>query len=81
MKTYLLTCAPNEDSNQPAHPRSLFKESLLSACRNFATLAIQKALSGESDQTAFSDVAAHIWCRHLGGMVADLEMVQGWGIS
>ena len=22
-KTYLLTCLPNEDSNQPAHPRSL----------------------------------------------------------
>ena len=22
-KTYLLTCAPNKDSNQPAHPRSL----------------------------------------------------------
>ena len=22
-KSYLLTCAPNEDSNQPAHPRSL----------------------------------------------------------
>ena len=24
-KTYLLTCAPNEDSNQPAHPRSLIR--------------------------------------------------------
>ena len=23
VKTYLLTCAPNEDSNQPVHPRSL----------------------------------------------------------
>ena len=24
-KTYLLTCVPNEDSNQPAHARSLIK--------------------------------------------------------
>ena len=24
-KTYLITCAPNEDSNQPAHPRSLIR--------------------------------------------------------
>ena len=24
-KPYLLTCAPNEDSNQPAHPRSLIR--------------------------------------------------------
>ena len=24
-KTYLLTCTPNEDSNQPAHPRSLIR--------------------------------------------------------
>ena len=23
-KTHLLTCAPNSDSNQPAHPRGLF---------------------------------------------------------
>ena len=24
-KTYLLTCAPNEDTNKPAHPRSLIR--------------------------------------------------------
>ena len=24
-KTYLVTCGPNEDSNQPAHPRSLIR--------------------------------------------------------
>ena len=24
-ETNLLTCAPNEDSNQPAHPRSLIR--------------------------------------------------------
>ena len=27
-ETYLLTCAPNDDSNQPAHPRYLIKVSL-----------------------------------------------------
>ena len=28
-KTYLTTCAPNEDSNQPAHPRSLIRVSVV----------------------------------------------------
>ena len=37
VKTYLLTCAPNEDSNQPAHPRSLM--SLRCSHREFASLA------------------------------------------
>ena len=39
-KTYLLICSPNEDSNQPAHPR-IWLESSLSVWRNFASLAIQ----------------------------------------
>ena len=38
-KKYLLTCAPNEDSKQPAHPR--FAE----------FLAIQNAPNEDSDQT------------------------------
>ena len=47
-KTYLLTHAQSEDSNQPAHPQ--FNQSLL--CRNFASLAIQSVPSEDSDQTA-----------------------------
>ena len=45
-------CAHNEDSNQPAHARSLIMESSLSAWRNFVSLDIQKALREDSDQPA-----------------------------
>ena len=39
---YLLACAPNEDSNQPAHLRSLISL-VLSAWENFESLAVQNA--------------------------------------
>ena len=50
-KTYLLTHAPNEDSDQ-LRMRAAWSESSLSAWRNFASLAIQNAPSEDSDQTA-----------------------------
>ena len=43
-KTYQLTCAPNEDSNQPAHPRSLI--------RVFVVKILMKIHNEDSDQTA-----------------------------
>ena len=50
-KIYHRTCAPNEGSYHPAHPRSLIR-ALLSTQRNFASLAIQNAPSKDSNQTA-----------------------------
>ena len=50
MRNYLLTCASNEDSDQPAHPGSLigvFNDSI----KKFASLAIQNVPSEDSDQT------------------------------
>ena len=46
-KSYFLTWAPNEDSNQPAHPRSLISQH----CPHEE--AIQNAPSETSDQTAW----------------------------
>ena len=48
-KTYLLTCATNEDSNQPVHLHSMISVH----CVNYetASLAIQNAPSEDSDQT------------------------------
>ena len=40
-KTYLLKCTPNEDSNQPAHARSLIRVFVV-GMKNFASLAIRK---------------------------------------
>ena len=63
MESLLLKCAPNEDSNQPAHSRR--SEFSLSACRNFPSLAIQNAYSEAQDhwalmtESTFSDVATH----------------------
>ena len=45
-ENYLLTYAPNEDSNQPAHSLSAQKK------KNSVSLAIQNVLSEDSDQTA-----------------------------
>ena len=42
-KSYLLLCAPNEDSDQPAHPRSLISVFVVHM-RNPAALAFQNAL-------------------------------------
>ena len=46
-ETFLQTYWPNEDSNQPAHPRSLIRVFVV---RNFASLAMQNASSDDSDQ-------------------------------
>ena len=48
--TYFLTCAPNEDSNQPAHPRSLIRDFVVHM--EFAVSASQNATSEDSDQNA-----------------------------
>ena len=50
-KKYLLTYASNEDSNQPAHPRSL-TEAFRCVNEHFLSLAIQGASSEDSDQPA-----------------------------
>ena len=50
-KTYLLTCVPDKDSNQPAHPRSLIVV-IVVFMKKLASLAIQNAPSEDSDQTA-----------------------------
>ena len=52
-KTYLLTWAPYEDSNQPVHPCCIIKV-FISRERKFASLAIQNAPSEDSDQPAHS---------------------------
>ena len=50
-KTYLLACAPNEDSNQPTLPRSLISLCyLLKEC--FAPLAIETEPCEDSDRIA-----------------------------
>ena len=49
-KTYLLTYAHKEDFNQPMHPSSLI--SLCCPHEETVSLAIQNALSEDSDQTA-----------------------------
>ena len=51
-KTYLLTCAPNEDSDKPAHPRSLIIVFVVRV-KDFAFLAIPNAPSEDSDQTVW----------------------------
>ena len=43
--------APNEDSNQPVHPRCLSRVFVV-RMKNFATLSIQNASSKDSDRTA-----------------------------
>ena len=62
-ETYLLTCAPNEYSNQPEHPHSLIRIFVVRM-----SLAVQNAPAEDSDQTArifagrtcpFPDVAVH----------------------
>ena len=54
-ETYILTCTPNENSDQPAHPRSLirvFFVCLKKNPKNLVSLAIQNAPNEDSDQTA-----------------------------
>ena len=46
-KTYLLTCAPNEDFN----PGSLIRVFFVSMKHNFSFLDINNASSEDSDQT------------------------------
>ena len=48
---YLLTYEPNEDKLACASAQ-LIRQSSLFILRNFASLAIQNTLSGDSDQTA-----------------------------
>ena len=48
---YLLTCAPNEDTDQPAHPRSLIRVFVV-RMKKPCFLAIQNAPNEDSDQTA-----------------------------
>ena len=50
-KVYFLKCAPNGDSDQHAHPRSLIRV-LVVGMKKFASFAIQNASSEDSDQTA-----------------------------
>ena len=50
-KKYLLTGAPNEDSNQPAHSQS--DPPSLSPRTNFAFLVNQNVRNEDSDQTAW----------------------------
>ena len=49
-KTYLVVCETNEDSNQTAHPRSLIRGFVIPV-KNFASMAIKKRPSEDSDQT------------------------------
>ena len=49
-KTYLLTCAPEEDSYQPAHPGSLISDFFVST--NFEYLAFQNTPSENSEKSA-----------------------------
>ena len=49
--TYLLTCAPNEDSNQPAHPRSLIRI-FVARVKKLCILIYQNAPFKDSDRTA-----------------------------
>ena len=53
--SYLVTCEPKEDSEQPAHSDSLIrkgkkKNSSLSLCKTFTALAIQNVPNEDSDQ-------------------------------
>ena len=48
---YLLVCAPNEDSDQPAHPHSLISVSVLDR-KKLCILAVQNAPGEDSDQPA-----------------------------
>ena len=50
-KTYLLTCAPKEASDQPAHQHSLIRVFVVRV-RKLWIIAIQIAPSEDSDQTA-----------------------------
>ena len=50
-KTYLLTCAPKEDSNQPAHLRSLIWVFVV-RLEKLCILGNLKCASEDSDQTA-----------------------------
>ena len=62
MKAYPLTCAPNEDSNQLAHPSSLIRVFVF-RIKTFSSLAIQNAPSEGFDQTARkaqSDLNPHL---------------------
>ena len=52
MKTYLLACASNDDTNQPAHPRSLIRVSAIRMIIIVASLGILNAPNEDSDQTA-----------------------------
>ena len=47
---YRLTCAPNEDTNQSAHPRGQIGVFVV-PLRNYVSLAIQNVPSEDSDQT------------------------------
>ena len=49
-KTYLLTCAPSEDSNHPAYPRSLIRFFVV-RMNKLCILGYRNACCGESDQT------------------------------
>ena len=51
-KTYLLTFAPNEDSDQTARPRSLIRVVVVRMKKKIVYLAIHNATSFDSDLTA-----------------------------
>ena len=65
-KVYFLTCSPNENANQPAHPFSLTRVFVV-RIKHFASLAIQNAPRAESDQTAQSHVTLR-WTHMSKGM-------------
>ena len=50
--TYLLTCASNEDSDQPAHPRSLISVFVVRMKKHCTLGYLNKVPGEDSDQTA-----------------------------
>ena len=65
---YPLTCAPNEDSDQPAHPCSLIRVFFV-RMKKLCILEIQNALSEDSD--AQSDLNLR-WAHMSEGTFSDV---------
>ena len=57
----LLTCAPNDDSNQPAHPHGLLRVFVVHIKKNLASLVVKNGSSRDSDQTA-GVLTGRSWC-------------------
>ena len=62
-KMYLLTCASNKLSNQPAHLRSVISVFVV-RMKNSASMAIQNMTSEDSDQTARMRSLIRIFAGH-----------------